>query len=35
MVNHSTLAKFIAQKGDLNELCQSIFEVKINIYGSI
>jgi len=23
MVNHSTLAKFVAQKGDKNELCQS------------
>ncbi len=25
MVNHSTLAKVIAQKGDKNELCQSVF----------
>ncbi len=25
MVNHSTLAKFVAQKGDKNELCQSVF----------
>ena len=29
MVNHSTLAKFMAQKGDLNELCQSFFENNI------
>ena len=28
MVNHSTLAKFVAQKGDKNELCQSVFELK-------
>ena len=28
MVNHSTLAKIIAQKGDLNQLCQSVFESK-------
>lgn len=26
MVNHSTLAKDIAQKGDKNELCQSFLE---------
>ena len=29
MVNHSTLAKFMTRKGDLNELCQSFFEVNI------
>ena len=29
MVNHSTLAKVIAQKSDKNELCQSFFEGNI------
>ena len=28
MVNHSTLAKFMVQKGDKNELCQSVWEEK-------
>lgn len=28
MVNHSTLAKFMAQKDDKNELCQSFLEEK-------
>ena len=28
MVNHNTLAKFMVQKGDLNELCQSLFIMK-------
>ena len=28
MVNHSTLAKFVAQKGDKNELCQSVSKYK-------
>ena len=31
MVNHNTLAKFMTQKWDLNELCQSVLEVKIKI----
>ena len=27
MVNHSTLAKFVAQKGDKNELRQSVLTI--------
>ncbi len=29
MANHSTLAKVIVQKGNKNELCQSVFDVKL------
>lgn len=31
MVNHSTLAKVIVQKGDKNKLCQSFLEEIYNL----